>query len=388
MSRGNIGVAVIGGGYGDEGKGLVTGFWAQNLRNPLVIRFNGGAQAGHSRELKDGRRHIFSHFGSGTFEGAPTFLSKYFVINPIQFRREHEAFVKEFGIVPEIYADDECLVTTPVEILINQALETQRGLANHGSCGVGFGETFERVKRTHLLYQLHYMAGISFPSLRDEIKGLIQDYMGTRLDMDRMSASFMEIVNSEQMIDDYWDALMYFKTHVRIDMPYQKQWGRDIIFEGAQGLEIDQDYGVFPFVTRSNCGMRNVSKIIDDLTLDFDHFKVNYVTRAYKTRHGPGPLRHEIHADFPFEDKTNVHNEWQGGLRWGVFMYPEYRSITDKDYALYAREGNLYYPVERVDTMTCMDQLRPEVCTEYENQFKEHFQYFSYGPCSEDVKSA
>ena len=101
MSRGNIGVAVIGGGYGDEGKGLVTGFWAQNLRNPLVIRFNGGAQAGHSRELKDGRRHIFSHFGSGTFEGAPTFLSKYFVINPIQFRREHEAFVKEFGIVPE-----------------------------------------------------------------------------------------------------------------------------------------------------------------------------------------------------------------------------------------------------------------------------------------------
>jgi len=385
--NGNVGVAVIGGGYGDEGKGLVTGFWSQNLRKPLVIRFNGGSQAGHTRQLMDGRRHVFSHFGSGTFEGAPTYLSRFFVINPILFKKEHQAFVKEFGITPEVYADPYCLVTTPIEMLINQTLETQRGIAPHGSCGIGFGETFERAKQTRLSYQLQIMLGLSFHSLSDEIKALAKGYVPLRLDIDNMPASFMEILNSEQMIVDYWNALQYFRTHVREGMPALDMWDRDIIFEGAQGLEIDQDYGVFPFVTRSNCGMRNVSTLIDELALDFDHFKVNYVTRAYKTRHGAGPLQHEIHSPIPFTDETNVRNEWQGGLRWGPFRYNEYRSITDKDYALYANDPNPYFRVvERVDTMTCIDQLRPEVAAEYEAEFGDAFKYFSYGPRSEDIR--
>jgi adenylosuccinate synthase len=47
-----------------------------------VVRFNGGAQAGHTVVTPDGRRHVFSHVGSGAFAGAATFLSRFFVANP------------------------------------------------------------------------------------------------------------------------------------------------------------------------------------------------------------------------------------------------------------------------------------------------------------------
>ena len=103
--------AVIGANYGDEGKGLITDYLCRQVENPLVIRFNGGAQAGHTVESPEGVRHIFSHFGSGTLAGAPTYLSKHFVVNPILFNREYDVLVEK-GIVPKVYVHPDCLVTT------------------------------------------------------------------------------------------------------------------------------------------------------------------------------------------------------------------------------------------------------------------------------------
>ncbi len=349
-------VAVIGGGYGDEGKGLMTDYWASKLDNPIVIRFNGGCQAGHSVELENGNRHVFSHFSSGTFAGAPTYLSRFFVVNPTLFRVEHEEFVRKFGIKPTVYVDEDCLTTTPVEMMINQGLEVLRDHKRHGSVGVGFGETFERAKRMHRLMKIWYVCNVDTKSLRFDIEDLIKDYMPTRIPV---NDEILEVVNHPDFINDFIDDVAYFKENTII-----KTWQTtlpiegDVIFEGAQGLEIDQDYGVFPFVTRSNCGMRNVSTLIDELVLmDADELIVNYVTRAYKTRHGAGPLRHEYEDKFSYKDFTNVHNDWQGTLRWGDFNYGEYRSITDKDFALYANEHNEYYNVRRMDTVTCMDQI-------------------------------
>ncbi len=72
-------IAVIGAGYGDEGKGLMTDYFSSQYDDAVVIRSNGGAQAGHTVVTPEGQRHVFSHFGSGTFNGSPTFLSRHFV---------------------------------------------------------------------------------------------------------------------------------------------------------------------------------------------------------------------------------------------------------------------------------------------------------------------
>ncbi|NJN48156.1 MAG: adenylosuccinate synthetase [Candidatus Competibacteraceae bacterium] len=69
---------VIGSGFGDEGKGLATDFYAAHFgKDALVVRFNGGAQAGHTVVTPEGQRHIFSHIGSGSMVGAATYLSRF-----------------------------------------------------------------------------------------------------------------------------------------------------------------------------------------------------------------------------------------------------------------------------------------------------------------------
>ena len=70
-------------GFGDAGKGLLTDFLARRCHAGLVVRYNGGAQAGHNVVTADGRQHTFAQFGSATFiPGVRTYLSQHVVIHP------------------------------------------------------------------------------------------------------------------------------------------------------------------------------------------------------------------------------------------------------------------------------------------------------------------
>ena len=70
-------------GFGDAGKGLLTDFLTRHFNAGLVVRYNGGAQAGHNVVAPDGRQHTFSQFGSGTFiPGVKTYLSRHVGIHP------------------------------------------------------------------------------------------------------------------------------------------------------------------------------------------------------------------------------------------------------------------------------------------------------------------
>ena len=118
---------VIGAAFGDEGKGLITHLMASQYgRDAVVVRFNGGAQAGHTVVTNDSQRHVFRHFGSGSFVGAMTFLSRYFVSNPILFLEEIEA-LSLLGIKPTVYIDPASPITTPYDMMINQIVEEVRG---------------------------------------------------------------------------------------------------------------------------------------------------------------------------------------------------------------------------------------------------------------------
>jgi len=80
---------VIGSNFGDEGKGLITDYFANQYPNGIVVRFNGGVQASHTVITPNSIRHMFSHFGSGTLSGLPTHLSEFFIANPIIFKKEY-----------------------------------------------------------------------------------------------------------------------------------------------------------------------------------------------------------------------------------------------------------------------------------------------------------
>jgi adenylosuccinate synthase len=104
---------VVGLGYGDEGKGITTGFLCKKYPNSIVIRYNGGHQAGHTvyKTLDD--YHIFSSFGSGTLQGIPTYWSSYCTFSPIHFLDELISLDEN----PKIFIDKHCPVTTHYDVL-------------------------------------------------------------------------------------------------------------------------------------------------------------------------------------------------------------------------------------------------------------------------------
>ena len=311
---------VIGAGYGDEGKGLICdALVASAGTDTTVVRFNGGAQAGHTVTLDDGRRHVFHHVGSGAFAGARTYLSRFFVANPILLAEELRELAA-LGVHPRITIDPAAPVTTPYDMMINQIAEQARGKERHGSCGLGFGETVERSLHPQFALTVDMLGKPD--ALSAILRRIRSEWLPVRLaalGIRSLSEPDRDLIGSAAIAERWLaDAPAFLEAVAIGEAAAMLRGAPSLIFEGAQGLMLDQDRGAFPHVTRSNTGLRNVLAIAPELGID--HLDVTYVTRAYVTRHGAGPLAHEL-PQAPHRqtaDETNVANPWQGQLRHGV----------------------------------------------------------------------
>lgn len=306
---------VIGANYGDEGKGLITDYLAD--RGPAaVIRFNGGAQAGHTVVTPTGERHVFKHFGSGTFAKAPTFLAKKFIVNPILFRQEWEELytkASRWGL----YADPKCPVTTPFDIMLNQAVEFERGGTRHGSCGVGINETMQRHQTA---FSLTADELDNQHALKNKLQWMRHKYVPQRVE-DLGLKTKLEFLDDDRIIDRFLSDCRFFEQHSKLWTweNFQSQLHADthLIFEGAQGLLLDMDHGNHPHVTHSKTGIVWATELAKEVGIKA--VDVFYVSRTYVTRHGNGPLSYEL--ENPPKGAlctTNVHNEHQGPLRYAA----------------------------------------------------------------------
>jgi adenylosuccinate synthase len=311
--------AVIGANYGDEGKGLMTDYHAAAAgRNGIVVRSNGGAQAGHTVATPAGLRHVFSHFGSGTLAGAASYLSRHFVCHPTMFFKEAE-LLKTTGVtLPPVFVDDRAPLSTLYDILVNQIVERHRGNGRHGSCGMGFGETLERNLDPDFaltVADLRHGAGYLLRRLAAIRDGYVPRRLAA-LGIPALDAQATEWLTSDTALQRFAHAAMQFRRATDPARPDMLAEHAHIVFEGAQGLLLDQDRGAFPYVTRSNTGIRNVLDIAVEAGIGL--LDVTYVSRAYLTRHGAGPLANELPGKpYPgIRDSTNVPNEFQGTLRF------------------------------------------------------------------------
>jgi len=345
---------VIGANFGDEGKGLAVDALAARMTRPLVVRFNGGAQAGHSVTAPDGRRHVFSHVGAGAFLAAPTFLSRFFIVHPGIFAREL-AELAALGVRPKVLVDPDARVTTPYDVLINRWIEETRGGQRHGSVGIGFGETIERAEQG-------YPLAVRDLGDDDAVAAALERFRSTWLPLRlarlgiEYTAERAEAASAPQLLAGYLDELRAFRQAVvpaAIDLAVG---GREVIFEGAQGLLLDQDRGFrFPHVTRSNTGLKNVLALAADVGID--HLDVTYMTRPYLTRHGAGPLQNET-ARLAFAevvDPTNRPNPWQGSLRFAPLDLAMLRATLAADLS---DAGGTGIAVEAGLGVSCLDQVR------------------------------
>lgn len=353
---------IIGAQFGDEGKGRVTDHYAAEVgRDGIVIRFNGGAQAGHTVVTPDGSRHVFSHVGSGAFVGAATFLSRFFVSNPILFLKEMESLAAK-SVEPRTYVDPHSPVTTPYDMMINQIVERERGGNRHGSCGVGFGETIERnLTSAYALTVADLADRFALAAKLDLIR---RDYAPARLAYLGFAGTFArnsDLFLSEAILEHFIEDARRFVEAITIADTRTATRGRHLLFEGAQGLLLDQDRGFFPHVTRSNTGLRNALTLAEEL--DLERLEVTYATRAYLTRHGAGPIPHEL-PEKPYPgvvDATNVPNAYQGTLRFGWLDLDVLRHAIAEDLADVVRLPGL--SIKTRLAITCLDQVGDDKVT-------------------------
>jgi adenylosuccinate synthase len=342
-------IAVIGANFGDEAKGKMVDYFCSQSPS-LVVRFNGGAQAGHTVVCPDGRRHVFHHFGAGTFAGAATFLSRFFIVNPLLWEKERRQLAALGAAEQQLLIDPDALLTTPLDMLVNQEIEQARGAHRHGSCGIGINETVDRCDGELRTTAAH----LGRPrELRSLLSGIAERAL-VRLESLGVVPSplCLDLVRSDGLIEKYVRACEALCTNCRLVQVDALQGMGRVVFEGAQGLLLDEQHRFFPHVTRSRTGLTNVSTLAQELGLR--ELEAVYVTRSYMTRHGAGLFPSEDPA-MRFPDATNLPNPWQGTLRFGRLDVDLLAESIQADLA-----GKSRLAVEPSLAMTCLDQLQTD----------------------------
>ncbi len=327
---------VIGLNLGDEGKGLVTDYFAAQSflanRRCLNVLTNGGSQRGHTVTLPSGERHVFRHFGSGSFLGAYTYLPEYYIVNPMNWAMEYRQLVGRGTILYPLFINKNCPLTTPYDMIANQMIEESRGSQRHGSCGVGIWETILRGGIT-----VGEMASKTDEEKAEYLRFVRDEYFTNRISSKGIISNkkWESIINSDTLIANYiYDFNWMIRNSILADDDILNKF-QSIIFENGQGLLLDQNIsGYGKNTTPSNTGLRNPSEIINKLKIDID-VEVCYVTRTYMTRHGVGRFdtecNHNIISGKIKSDLTNHFNEFQGNLRYGVLDWnaAEKRAVED-----------------------------------------------------------
>ncbi len=335
---------VLGTAFGDEGKGQCV----HALAHPeaLVIRFSGGHQCGHTATTKEGLHHVFAQFGAGTFRGAATYISQYCTVFPIAFLNEYKTLQSLNIDFPEYYVHPMAMLTTPYDLAFNRSLSMITG---HGTCGVGFGTTLQRNEDFYNLY----VNDLKTPYVFNTKISFIQKYYEEKVKTMNMSSQITYENELEVAMENWEESLDFYRRFIHVEIldmvvPDYK----DFIFEGSQGILLDQHFGFFPHVTRSNTSSQNAMEIIRNSLLKDMEISTYYVSRCYQTRHGNGTFPDEnavelIHT----ENESNKENDWQGIFRTAQldFLLIEHAINCDK----------IYNPLSKKHLiLTCLDQLK------------------------------
>ncbi|MBR3461933.1 MAG: adenylosuccinate synthetase [Clostridiales bacterium] len=342
--------AVIGKNFGDEGKGLATDYLAMLSKRAghscIVVRHNGGAQAGHTVEAS-GKRFIFREISSGTLRGADTLWAPTFMPDLYKLSSEIDELLGIGAKLPLILSVPDCPLTYIDDILINMTLETRRGKDRHGSCGMGIDEA----KRRSLLEDYRItpgdIFGNGFEAFHNKLLRIRREYLPERLKALDLEPSAMgefgEMIGDENVLYNYALQMYENSRYIKlVDESVIKSYD-DVIFEGAQGLVLDEENRSFaPNLTSSRTGLTNPDAMLKRLGINEDCEAV-YVSRTYVTKHGAGRLPYEeifLDQGISFADDTNVHNEWQGSIRFA----PHGNEDEFNEYVIKDSEASVFKP--------------------------------------------
>ncbi len=358
---------VVGLGYGDEGKGSWVDHLVRKHGIKYVVRFNGGAQAAHHVMAPDGRLHSFAQFGSGTLvPGTFTCLSRFMLVEPEALLSEAEALAKKNVSDPlsQQIVSENAPVITPFNRLLNKISEVARGASRHGSCGYGIGATQHDVET--LGNGALYVRDLRSLSVRRKLALLHE----RKVEQARRFLTAESVPLFEQLcgVNIYFYAQLYRDFYRRLRVVSEEEFraivkNNDTVFEGAQGVMLDQCYGTFPHCTRSNTTFENANQLLAEAQYIGSVDRVGLL-RGYGTRHGAGPFVTED-ANLSVPACHNRTNTWQGDFRHGWF------DAVAARYALEVTGGVDTLAITNLDRMRDLQEIKVGVA--YENADERYF---------------
>ena len=367
-------IAVIGKNFGDEGKGFTCSRLASSLKNALIIKHNGGGQAGHTVEDPKGKwRFIHHQIGAGAEYHVPTLFADSFMPDLFQLDKEVKEFTKLFGFRPILYSEKNVRVTTVEDVLLNMGAEVARGKNRHGSCGMGIEECVQRNAAGYGI-TVEELATWTKQDLVDRLKQIRREYTGRRAKILGIYSSnpYYEMLYNETVLENFVGEVkenVKLLNLVNADRKWLEEF-QNLIFETGQGLLLDQDNEAYaPHLTSSKTGIHNPTIFLEKRGLSLE--EAIYVTRPYVTRHGNGPLPCEVkRSELPGvgEDLTNQPNEWQGTLRYAkhegleAFFAPVLR---DRDSVNYVERIEQIKTKESPETIETTDAVETTETTEH-----------------------
>ena len=295
--------AGIGCQYGDEGKGKVIDFLGE--RADVVVRFQGGANAGHTVQVGD-ELYAFHLMPSGILRPRTlNVIANGVVIEPAQLLSEIREVEGRGHPVRNLRISDRAHVVLPYHKLLDGLEETLKGNLASGSTRRGIAPVFEdKVGKWGLR-----MCDLVDPEvLREKLatvvpvkQRIVAAYGGSeRLEADALAEEYAA----------YGRDLAPFVTDTSVLLDAQLRRGRRVLFEGAQGTHLCIDHGIYPYGTSSNCtaGAASTGAGISPRYLN----EILGVAKAFTSRVGAGP--------FPTEQQDDVatHLRETGGGEYGT----------------------------------------------------------------------
>ena len=275
----------MGSQWGDEGKGKMTDWLAQKA--DMVVRYQGGNNAGHTIAF-NGNTYKLQAIPSGIFEPQKTnVIGNGVVVNPKALLDEIQ-ILKDAGVTPSnLKISSRAHLILPYHIQLDIAQEKQRGDQKVGTTHNGIGPAYmDKAARI----------GIRMCDL------LEKDTFAAKLkeNLEQKNALFERIYDEkpfefETLFDEYYEygqQLKDYVTDTSVLVNDAINAGKNVLFEGAQGVMLDLDHGTYPYVTSSNpiAGGALVGTGVGPQSL----VKMVGVCKAYSTRVGEGPFPTEL----------------------------------------------------------------------------------------------
>ena len=278
-------VTVIGAQWGDEGKGKIVDWLAS--RADLVVRFQGGHNAGHTLVVGD-QVYKLSLLPSGIVRGTPSVIGNGVVLDPWALKAEIEKIAAQgLAITPDVLMIAEtCPLILPIHRDLDALREDASGAGKIGTTRRGIGPAYEDKvgRRAIRVCDLAHL-----DALDPQLDRLCAHHDHLRAGFGREPVDRQRLKNDLAQIADF---VLPFARPVWRDLDEARRRGRRILFEGAQGVLLDVDHGTYPFVTSSNtvAGTTGSGSGMGPNAAGF----VLGIVKAYTTRVGSGPFPTEL----------------------------------------------------------------------------------------------